>query len=117
MAPGQEAAYRIGFQLGLLFGAFVGGAIVGLLPLIVSLRRGRRTFAFASWASCIAGSMILGIFLSVPVAIVLTVIVLCLERRGAPGAVHSPHVESARNLYEAAPVRVPQREEQAATRL
>jgi MFS family permease len=105
MTPEQEAAYRIGFQAGILFGAFLGGAIIGLLPLIVGLRRGRRTFAFASWASCIVANFLLGIFLSVPLAIVLTVVVCCLERRGSQDAVCLQEGEPVRNIYEGIPVR------------
>ncbi len=83
LTPQQEAAYRIGFQAGILVGALIAGAIVGLLPLIVALWRGRRTFALVSWASCILANFILGVFLSIPVAVVLTVVVLCLSRRDA----------------------------------
>ncbi len=111
MTPQQEAAYRIGFQAGILFGAFLGGAIIGLLPLIVGLRRGRRTFAFASWASCIVANFLLGIFLSVPVAVVLTVIVCCLERRDARGAVGPQEAGPVRNIYEGVPLRVSQTEQ------
>jgi len=109
--PQQEAAYRIGLHAGIIFGALLGGAIVGLLPLIVGLRRGRRTFAFVSWASCIGANFLLGVFLSVPVAVVLTVIVCCLERRGTRGVVCPPEVEPVRNIYEGAPVRVSQVEQ------
>jgi MFS family permease len=105
--PQQEAAYRIGFQAGILFGAFLGGAIVGLLPLIVALRRGRRTFAFASWASCILANFLLGIFLSVPLAVVLTVVVLCLEEGVAKGAVGVQEAEPTRNIYEGVPMGAP----------
>jgi len=111
MTPQQEAAYRIGFQAGILFGALLGGAIVGLLPLIVGLRRGRRAFAFASWASCIVANFLLGIFLSVPLAVVLTVVALCLEKRGAQAGVCPPEVEPVGNIYEGAPVRAPQGEQ------
>jgi len=106
MTPQQEAAYRIGLTAGILFGAFLGGAIVGLLPLIVALRRGRRTFAFASWASCILANFLLGIFLSVPLAVVLTVIVLCLEKQGEKNLVCTAQAEPARNIYEGVPLRV-----------
>jgi len=109
--PEQEAAYRIGFQAGILFGALLGGAVVGLLPLIIGLRRGRRTFAFASWASCIVANFLLGIVLSVPLAVVLTVVALSLEKRGANGAVCPQEVEQARNIYEGEPVRNSQVEE------
>ncbi len=111
MTPEQEAAYRIGMQAGILFGAFLGGAIVGLLPLIVALRRGRRTFALASWASCIVANFLLGIFLSVPLAVVLTVIVCCLERRDTQNLIGPQEGEPVRNLYAGTPMHVSQSEQ------
>jgi hypothetical protein len=111
MSPQQEAAYRIGLLAGVLFGAFLGGALVGLLPLIVALRRGRRTFAFASWVSCILANFLLGIFLSVPLAVVLTVVVCCMERQGERDILYPPEAEPARNIYEGVPVGVSQVEQ------
>lgn len=108
MTPEQEAAYRIGMVAGILFGAFLGGAIVGLLPLLVALRRGRRTFAFVSWGSCILANFLLGILLSVPLAVVLTVVVLCLEKPGENNLVCMTPAEPARNIYEGVPVGVSQ---------
>jgi len=111
MTPRQEAAYRIGFQAGILFGALLGGAIVGLLPLLVGLHRGRRTFAFASWVSCIVANFLLGVFLSVPLAVVLTVIVCCMEKQGVQNLVGPPEAEPVRNIYEEAPMRCAQAEQ------
>ncbi len=109
--PEQEAAYRIGYLAGYLFGALLGGAIVGLLPLIVALRRGRRTFAFVSWASCIVANFLLGILLSVPVAVVSTVIVCCLERRDEQNLIYPQAGEPVGNIYAGAPTRVSQTEQ------
>ncbi len=111
MTPQQEAAFRIGMQAGILFGAFLGGALVGLLPLIVALRRGRRTFALASWVSCILANFLLGIFLSVPLAVVLTVVVCCMERQGEQNLICTVQAEPARNIYEGVPVGVSQVEQ------
>jgi MFS family permease len=105
--PQQEAAYRIGYQAAILFGAFLGGAIVGLLPLIVALRRGRRTFAFASWASCILANFLLGIFLSVPLAVVLTVVVCCMEKPSEKDLLCPQEAEPTRNIYEGVPMGAP----------
>lgn len=107
MTPEQEATHRIVMLAALLFGAFLGGAIVGLLPLIVALRRGRRTFAFVSWSSCILANLVLGIFLSVPLAVVLTVIVLCLEEQGDTNLICTAQAEPTRNLYEGVPIGAP----------
>ncbi len=108
--PEQEAAYRVGFQAGLLFGALLGGAIVGLLPLLVGLRRGRRTFAWASWVSCIVANFLLGIFLSVPLAVVLTVVVLCMERQD-DNLICTTQTEPTQNVYEGTPARFSEAEQ------
>lgn len=105
LRPEQDAAYRIGFYVGMFVGAFIGGAIVGLLPLFVARHRGRRTFAFASWVSCVVANLLMGIFLSIPVAVVLTVVALCLEEQNTKGPVCPEEVEPARNICAAAPVR------------
>lgn len=106
LAPQQQTAYNMGFRAGILLGAFIAGAIVGLLPLIVALRRGRRTFAFASWASCILANFLLGIFLSIPVAVVLTVVVLCLARGDVQAPVGPQAVEAGPGAHEGASVHV-----------
>jgi hypothetical protein len=107
MTPQQEAAYRIGF----LFGAFLGGVIVGLLPLIVALCRGRRTFAYASWAACIVANFLLGIILSVPLAMVLTVVVCCMEKPSEKDLLCPQEAEPTRNIYEGVPVGAPPAEQ------
>ncbi len=111
MTPEQQDAYRIGMQAGIVFGALLGGAIVGLLPLLVALRRGRRTFALASWISCVVANFLLGIILSVPLAVTLTVVVLCLEKPETRAVVYAQGSEPAQNVYEGAPVRASQVEE------
>ena len=105
MTPQQEAADRISFQAAILFGALLGGAIVGLLPLLVALRRGRRTFAWASWVSCIVANFLLGLFLSVPLAVVLTVVVCCLERQDENNLIGTTQTEPTQNVYEGTPAR------------
>ena len=111
MTPEQQEAYRIGMQAGIIFGALLGGAIVGLMPLIAALYRGRRTFALASWISCVVANFLLGILLSVPLAVTLTVIVLCLEKPETRVAVYPQEAEPAQNIYEGAPVRASQAEQ------
>jgi len=111
MTPEEQEAFRIGYQIGVLMVRIIVGVIVGLLPLIVALCRGRRTFAFAGWASCVAATFLLGIFFSIPLAVTLTVVVLCLEKPQKRVAVYPQEVEPAQNIDEGAPVRASQVEE------
>jgi len=78
---------------------------VGLLPLFVARRGGHRTFGLVSWVVCVVGSLIMGVFLSVPAAIVLTVVALCLKKELPGGAGLAPN----------APVRMINAQEQTAS--
>jgi hypothetical protein len=65
---------------GFLLGAFVVGALCGLLPLILALKKQRLGLALGSWISCVIAGLVLGLILAVPVSIVFTVVILCLKK-------------------------------------
>ena len=67
---------QIGYFIGLILGAFVAGAICGLLPMIIALKKQRRKIALISWISCVISGFILGLILAVPVSIIFTVVIL-----------------------------------------
>ena len=73
-------AQQIGFWVGVLAGGFIVGGLCGLLPLLIGLKRQRPGLAWGSWISCVAAGLVLGLLLAVPVAIVFTVIILCLRK-------------------------------------
>jgi uncharacterized membrane protein len=65
---------------GAFIGAFVVGALCGLLPLILALKKQRLGLALGSWISCVIAGLVLGLILAVPVSIVFTVVILCLKK-------------------------------------
>jgi len=62
--------------IGLIVGALVSGALVGAIPLILGLRRERKNLAIMGFISCIVGSLILGLLLSVPLCIIFVLLIL-----------------------------------------
>ena len=68
----MDAAYFIG----VIFGALFAGGIIGLIPLILGINKGQKQLGIIGFACCIGGSFILGLLLSIPIAIVFTVIIL-----------------------------------------
>ncbi len=66
--------------MGVFVGAFVAGALCGLLPLILALKKQRFGLALGSWICCVIAGLILGLILAVPVSIVFTVVTLCLKK-------------------------------------
>jgi uncharacterized membrane protein HdeD (DUF308 family) len=71
-------------QAGMYFGAFMAGAISGLMPLIAGLLKKRQRYAFVSWLLTTAAGFMaffwfaVGAFcVTLPVAFFLMVVVLC----------------------------------------
>lgn len=77
----QDAAAGLVHLGGLLFGALMGGCITGLLPAILGALWGRKGLAIAGFLCCVFGSLLLGILLAIPVAIIFAVIILILGKR------------------------------------
>tara|TARA_Y100001970_G_scaffold222937_1_gene274374 strand:+ start:6955 stop:7191 length:237 start_codon:yes stop_codon:yes gene_type:complete len=69
-------ANEAGYFVGVIFGALIMGAIIGLIPLILGINKGQKQLGIIGLVSCIVGSLILGLFLSIPIAIVFTIIIL-----------------------------------------
>ena len=66
----------VGFWIGVLLGGFAVGAVSGILPLVLALKKERRGLAIASWVSCMVAGLILGFALALPVAVIFTIIIV-----------------------------------------
>jgi hypothetical protein len=55
-----------GYQLGVIWGAIITGALVGLIFLILAVRKGRRKLGIYGFVSCLIANFVLGLFLSIP---------------------------------------------------
>ena len=64
------------FLVGVVIGSLVMGALVGLIPLIVGLKKQAKGLAIAGFVACIVANFILGLLLSLPVAIVFLIIII-----------------------------------------
>ena len=53
----------------LVVGSLAGGGLIGLIPLLVGEKSGKRSLGIAGFLCCIVGSFILGLFLSLPCCI------------------------------------------------
>lgn len=64
-----------------IFGALTKGAILGLIPGIVGYKKGKQGVAIGGFIACVIGSFLLGLFLSVPMCIIFTVIILISSKK------------------------------------
>ena len=109
----EDAAYQMGYTIGVLVGGLAIGALCGILPLVIGLKRNKRSLAIVSMATCIVGGLILGIFLALPVSIVWTVILLSLKAPQARSNVQ-PEAQQQQQVAEAPAYEQPQVEQSPA---
>lgn len=64
-----------------IFGALTMGAILGLIPGIIGYKKGKQGLAIGGFIACIIGSFLLGLFLSVPMCVIFTVIILISSKK------------------------------------
>jgi hypothetical protein len=63
------------FQAGALFGAVLG-ALLGLIPLILGIRRKKAKIGILGFVSSIVGNALLGLLLSIPIVAICTYLIL-----------------------------------------
>ena len=73
--------YEISFLVGLIIGALLMGTLLGLLPLILGIKRGKVGLGVAGIIACIVGHFIWGLFVSIPVSIIFAIVILILSRK------------------------------------
>lgn len=85
--------YLVGFIIGLPF-AMLLGALVGLVPLILGIVKKKIGLGIGGMGACIGGSAIAGFFLSVPLAILFTVLILVRPNKSEDQAAANGFVEA-----------------------
>lgn len=80
----------------MIFGALMMGALLGLIPGIIGYKKDKQRLAIGGFIACVIGSFIMGLFLSVPICIIFTIIILVSGRKShqspndTGSAVHTP---------------------------
>lgn len=69
------------YWYGVFIGSVIMGLLIGLIPLIVGLRMKKTELAITGFVCCLAGSFILGLFLSIPCCIGFTAAILILAKK------------------------------------
>ncbi len=64
------------YYVGVIFGSLMMGALLGLIPGIIGYKKGKKGLAIAGFLCCVGGSFILGLFLSIPMCIIFTVLIV-----------------------------------------
>lgn len=61
--------------MAIIIGSLIGGCVVGLLPFIWARKKGYDTLGVVSILLCVLGNFILGLYLSVPICIILLIVI------------------------------------------
>ena len=64
-----------------IIGAFVAGAICGLVPLVYGLATGETGLAVGGFVACVIGGLLLGVLLAVPMAAIFAWLIWRQRRR------------------------------------
>ncbi|MBQ1472873.1 MAG: hypothetical protein IIZ31_03700 [Lachnospiraceae bacterium] len=79
--------------VGAIVGSLVAGALLGLIPLIIGLKKGKKGLAIGGFAACIVGSLIAGLLLNIPMCVLFTVLIFVLGKK-TDAAVTTEQVEA-----------------------
>ncbi len=58
--------YMTAYQIGAIAGSLIGGALFGVIPLILGVKWGQATTGWIALFCCVVGSFFEGMFLSIP---------------------------------------------------
>jgi hypothetical protein len=68
-----------------LLGGLVAGLVMGLIPLIVGLKKRQKALAWSGFGACILSGLLLGLLLSLPVAMIFLIIILVRGKKTPKG--------------------------------
>lgn len=76
-------ANQVAFTIGAIVGSLFSGALVGLVPLLLGLKKKFNGLAIGGFIACIVGSLFMGLLLSVPICVVFAVIISVKAKKAA----------------------------------
>lgn len=82
-----------------ILGALIAGALLGLIPGIIGYKKEKQGLAIGGFIACVVGSFLLGLYLSVPICIIFTVIILLSSKKAV-----QPSSGSAAATYTHSPL-------------
>lgn len=77
---------QIGYWIGVFIGAGVIGALLGLLPLILAKRQNRPRIGWIGFFSTLAGGLILGVILALPISVIFGIYIFFTKKSGQGSA-------------------------------
>lgn len=69
------------YIVGTIVGSIVMGIIVGLIPFFIGRKRGHNTAGLICLVLCAVGNFIAGLFLSLPICLISTIVLLVIKRK------------------------------------
>ena len=84
----------IAFIIGAIVGAFISGVIVGCIPLILGFVKKLPLYGVIGFMACIIGSLILGLFLSIPICILFVALIFAKSKSVKVGAFDIQDIEN-----------------------
>ncbi len=75
--------YNSAYVAGAVFGALLVGALCGLVPLILGLKRNKEGLAWGGFAACVAGGFAGGIIVAAIIAGIFAAIILTTSKNEA----------------------------------
>ncbi|MDE6621229.1 MAG: hypothetical protein K2K74_12215 [Lachnospiraceae bacterium] len=76
----MEIIENMAYFVGLLAGALIGGAIIGLIPFFLGRKWGKQQLGTVGLVVCILCNFLLGLWLSIPACLII-IIVMLLTRK------------------------------------
>lgn len=93
------------YWYGVFMGSLILGTVIGLIPLLVGLKLGKKELAVTGFVCCIAGAFIWGIFLAVPCCIGFTIAIVVRRKKKQEGRVQDAgngtyHLNASQDQYQ-----------------
>ncbi len=79
--------------VGAIVGSLVAGALLGLIPLIIGLKKGKKGLAIGGFIACMVGSLLAGLLLNIPMCVLFTILIFVFSKK-TDAAVTTEQIEA-----------------------
>ena len=84
--PQHDTSWWLGFGIGAIAGSLVVGAAAGLVPFVLGQLLNQAKVGRIGFLSCVVASLVGGVLLALPVAVVFVIAVIVMWRRAKTSA-------------------------------